>query len=511
MSTVKRRFSRGTVRLFAAAVVACCAFATTAEASERGQAERLYTKGLAELHSGNDQAAIALFDQAVAVDPDDARGRYYRALGYGHLGRYKEAVADLEIVVAADDPAIDRDRLELAYALYRLQRYDEAAAQLEIASKEDGPSTGEALMLLGIVETRRGNAEAARAALQAAESKDPSSAVPARYYQGLAAWRAGDTEAAVENFTWVSTQGGDSPYAREATAFLDRLDDGGARPYRLYAGAALEYDSNVGLVPGDDTTQAVLGVSDKGDGRAVLTAGGQYMVYASAAAHASLGYDFLQSLHFDLSEYDVQTHRVGGQADYVVGPVTMGVAGGYEYSMLDGDSLLNGGSLLPWVRVTEADLGRSEVYYRARGRDYVLSPYSEQRDSWNHAVGARQFFALGERGRDIMIGYRFDADRGDRISAEPFDYNGHQFEAGLLWAFDEDFGADLLYAYKLENYSAASGNRDDDEHHVIVRAAKRLAEYVWLTGSYVYVRNDSDNNFYEYSRHITSLGVELRY
>lgn len=480
-------------------------------ASERGQAERLYTKGLAQLHAGHTEAALALFDQAVAADPDDVHGLYYRALGYGHLGRYQEAVVDLEVVVAADDPAIDRDHLELAYALYRLERYDEAVAQLDLATQSP-TSAGEATMLLGIVETRRGNHDAARAALSKVESLDPSKAIPARYYLGLAAWRAGDTETAVDQFTWVSTQGGDGPYAREAAAFLERIRDGDTKPYRLFAGVAFEYDSNVALAPDDNNlAENVFGVSDESDGRAVITAGGQYLVYADPKLQLSLGYDFLQSLHFSLDEYDVQTHRAGGQAQYLLGPVTLGVVTGIEHSLLDGDSLVTGGSVLPWVRIDEGTLGRSEVYYRFRGRNYVLSPYSQVRDSNNHAIGARQFFALGSPDRNVIAGYRFDADQADRIAGEVYDYYGHQFEAGLDWGFHEGLYADLVYAYKIENYSDASQGRDDDEHLVMARVEKKLTDCVWMTGSYIYHRNDSDQKPYDYSRHITSLGVEVRY
>jgi tetratricopeptide (TPR) repeat protein len=501
-----------------ATVLVVAALASPSAASERGKAERLYTKGLAELHAGNDAAAIDLFDQAVAADPKDVRGLYYRALGNGHLGRYEDAVNDLRIVVAANDPVIERDRLELGYALYKLERYDEAAVELQLASQK-GRGSAEALVLLGIVETRRGNHEAARTALARAENLDPRQAVAARYYQGLAAWRANDTDTAVDQFTWVSTNGGDSPYAKEAAAFLERIEDGDSKPYRLYAGVALEYDSNVALAPNDDfVAENTYDITDEDDGRAVLTAGGQFLALATAQLRLSLGYDFLQSLHFELDEFNVQTHRVGGQGEYFWGPVSLGLSAGYEHSFLDDDSLLDGGWVLPWVRVDQGAFGHSEVYYRMRARDFTLSPYSPQRDAINHAVGARQFFSLGASDRNIIVGYRYDNDiachereaDGDPLGNQ-WDYSGHQFEAGLGWAFDEDLRAALIYAYKLENYSDASGNRDDDEHQVISRLEKRVHEYVWLAASYVFVANESDKTSFDYTRHITSLGVELRY
>lgn len=511
--------------LVAAVVFTAVAFASPASASERGKAERLYTKGLAELHAGRDEAAMTYFEQAVAADPKDVRGLYYRALGNGHLGRYDAAVADLRVVVAANDPAIERDRLELGYALYRLEKYDEAAVELELATKESR-SAAEAYMLLGIVETRRGNHDAARTALAKVENLDPKRAVAARYYQGLAAYRAGDTDAAIEQFTWVSTNGGDSPYAKEASEFLDRIESGDGKWYRLYAGLAFEYDSNVALAPDDDFTREITyDISDEDDGRAVIQAGGQFLAASTSNFALSFGYDFLQSLHFDLEEFNVQTHRLGGQGEYFLGPVSLGLAAGYEHSFLEDESLLDGGTVLPWVRVDEGPLGHSEFYYRMRARNFTLSPYSPVRDSINHAVGARQFFSLGATDRNIIVGYRYDNDIASH-EREPsgadlgniYDYSGHQFEAGLGWAFDEDLRAGLVYAYKLENYSDASAplanpsdGRDDDEHQVITRVEKRVHEYIWLAASYIFVANQSDQKSYDYTRHITSLGVEARY
>lgn len=486
--------------------------APPAHASSGGRAERLYTKGLGELHAGRNDAAIALFQQAVAENPKDMHALYYRGLGYGRAGRWEDAVTDLKVVVASGDSAIERARLELGYALYRVERYDDAAAQLEIASKQ-GPAAGEATLLLGIVESRRGNHEAARAALAKVAAMDPSKAVAARYYQGLAAYRAGDNAAASEHFTAVTREGGDSPFVAEARSFLDSMGSGVTnKPWRVYAGLAFEYDSNVALAPDDDNlAENVYGVSDQSDGRAVITAGGRYALVSNEKLRIAAGYDFLQSLHFDLERYDVQTHKVGAEAEYRIGRVSLGLAGVYEHSLLDEESLLNGGTVLPWARVDEGWFGRTEVYYRFRGRDFVLSPYSPQRDSINQAAGVRQFIHLGARTRSLVIGYRFDNDSADRTIGDKFNYDGNQFEVGLEWMLDFGLRAEALYAYRMEDYSPSSNDRDDDEHQAMVRVEKRLTDLLWLNASYIFRDNQSDQKTFEYTRHITSLGVEVRY
>lgn len=511
LSGDRRPAARRHVGVWAAALLLAASLAGTAEATEGGRAERLYTKGLAELHAGHRDAAVALFQQAVDADPDDIHGLYYRALGYGHLGRFEDAVTDLKKVVAADNPSIDRDRLELGYALFRLERYDEAATELEISILND-ESTADATMLLGMVETRRGNQEAAQSALAKVESLEPARALPVRYYMGLAAYRAGDNATAAEQFSWVADQPGNNPYARESKAFLERIREQGGRPYRLHAGTAFEYDSNVALAPDNaNLANNVYGISNKSDGRAVITAGGKYQHQFTPEIGASAGYDFLQSLHFDLQEYDVQTHQFGAEAHYIRDAITVGLATGYEHSLLDGDSLLNGATVLPWLRYDEGDFGRSEVYYRMRYRNFLPSAFSPVRDNVNNAAGVRQFFSLGAHDRNFILGYRFDSDQASEVVGRLYNYNGNQFEFGLDWAFTDTLRADALYAYRIENYDAASGDRDDHEHQILSRLQKRVAPYTWVSASYIYRDNQSDQLSYDYTRHIVSVGIELRY
>jgi Tfp pilus assembly protein PilF len=504
--------------------VLALAVAAPSFASEKGNAERLYTRGLAEMHAGHDAAALALFQQAVTADPKDVHALYYRALGYGHAGQYKEAAADLKIVVAAGDPTIYRDTLELGYAEYRLNHFDDAAAALQSAVQRPR-AAGEATLLLGIVEIRRGNYAVARANLAKVEALDASLALQARYYQGLAAYRAGDEGTAVAEFTWVSQQPGGGPFPHEASAFLDAMRQNGAKRYRLYAGVALEYDSNVQLAPDSDSlSHGVYGISNKDDGRTVFTAGGKYSLLSTPSWNVAIGYDFLQSLHFDLDSFDVQSHQASVETSWVRGPLTLGMAGAFDYDMLDEKSLDVGGYLLPWARWDEGAFGHTEVYYRLRHRNFVEQPYSPVRDSLNNATGIRQYFSLGMPTRNIVIGYRFDSDEADHGSAtaalngHQYDYHGDQFEGGVQWDFGHDWFADAVYAYKLENYAHASGfvsltgdSRDDDRHTVIARVEKRLNEYLWLNASYIFRFNSSDENSFQYTRHITSLGLEARY
>ncbi|HYB98710.1 MAG TPA: tetratricopeptide repeat protein [Candidatus Limnocylindrales bacterium] len=488
----------------AAAAALVLLAARPAVAVDSARCERLYTKGLAELHADRVPQAIALMEEAVEADPSDLHARYYRAVSYGRAARFEEAVADLRLVVAGN-AAIENADLELGYALFKLGRHEEAAAPLQRARLH--PVTAErAAVLYGMNELRRGRHAEARQGLSAAEASPT-----ARYYRGLAAYRAGDKAAAEADFAYVVQNAPDSEIGRQARVFLEQIGETDAVVFRLHGGAAMEYDSNVALAPDDDFIASLYGVSDEDDFRTVITAGAAYSPYVTSRTHLSFAYDFLQSLHFDLDEFDVQTHKAQGQLALFRGPATIGLTGQYEFSLLDFESLAHGITAFPWIRFEEEGLGRTELYYRMRYRDFVHDDFDPLRDNVNHAPGIRQILDLGAPGRVLMFGYRFDFEDATAGIGRRFEYLGHQVEAGVEWPLTDAMTASAMYAFKVKDYDDASRGRDDEEHHVITRVEHRLNRFLWLAGSYVFRGNYSDKANFEYYRHIVSLGLEARY
>ncbi|MFT4572312.1 MAG: Tfp pilus assembly protein PilF [Hyphomicrobiaceae bacterium] len=500
------------VRCTIAVLVAfACGAASPSFATESGRAERLYSKALVEFHADRPEAAATLLEQAVALNPQDAQAQYYLGVTLGRLGRLDEAADALQIA-AERAPSLLRADLELGWVLISAGRHDEAAVVLAQARGRES-TAGRANLLDGINEVRRGNYAIARERLNTAVTTDPSQVVPARYYRGLAAYEAHDLVAAEEDFSYVAETVPTDQMGIEAQKFLDRIGDELTPSFRMRAGIGFEYDSNVSLAPNDDSlSRDQLGITNKDDVRTVLTAGGSYAIHADENFQVSVSYDVVQSLHADLSEFDLQTHRLGAQVAHFRGPITLGLNGTWGYSFLDTESFLSEGALMPWLRVAEGEFGHAELYYRLRNRDYILDPFAAPRDSFNHTAGARQFFYLDGSDRYVSLGYRWDHDDADNAVGKRFNYDGHQFEAGVGWRFAGEITADAIYAYKLEDYSHPDAlGRDDDEQTVVVRAEKRLGRLLWATASYVTRLNDSNQAAFDYDRHIGSVGLEARY
>jgi tetratricopeptide (TPR) repeat protein len=488
--------------------------ASAALASE--QSERLNTRGVVEFHAARYAEALRLFDQAVQADPDDPYGRYYRGMTRGRLGDYAAAVEDLRAALAKK-PDLEQAPLELGVALVQTGAYRDAIPWLEQAQKS-ADIAAQASLFVGIAHLRLGETAAARPALTRAAVADSSLEVPARYYQGVADYLDGQLAAAEAHFSYVASANPSSDMGREAVAFLSQIHAGGPRRrYYLYGVAGFEYDSNVVLAPSNEAIKSSLGISKQSDGRAVLEAGGTYAPWRSEHTALTLGYDFYQSLHFELDRFNLQDHRPSAQFVVNAGRYQFGILGRYDFYLLRTDSFLQEGTALPWVTVSAGSAGRTEIFFRLRRRDFLKAPFSGLLDSFNYSPGVRQYLYLGAPERYLVLGYRFDREDPINQRGDQFAYDGNEVNGGIGWTFPARLSVEAEYAYRHEGYAEASAQpvgsdrRRDDDHQVIVALHEDLSDRVRVTGAYLATFDSSNQALFDYNRHVGSVTLEVRY
>jgi Tfp pilus assembly protein PilF len=495
-------------------------------ASERSQV--LSSRGLVEFHAARYAKALELFEQALSDDPTDVSARYYCATARARLGDYNGAIADLKAVLAAQ-PNLDQAALDLGVSLIETKQYSEALPWLEQAQRSSALDA-RASLFLGIASLRCGQLEKAQANFERA-AKDPEQQVTARYYEGVTAYQAGNWSGAAESFDYVVNTTPDSPMGREAAAFLVKLGKGQHRRYQLYASLGFLYDSNVILAPstGAGGAESVLGVSQQGDFLATIAAGGAAVPWRTETTQLLVGYDFYQSLHKDLHQFNLQDHGPNAQISTQLGPVGLALLGRYDYYFLEDQSFLQEATALPWATVALGSLGRSEIFYRMLRQDYKTQAFSV-RDCFDHAVGARQFFYMGSPDRYVSIGYQYDQDApviSNRLvsegvftsaAAESFGYNGNEVNAGAGWPLPLDAMVEGTYAYRYQHFSSesaaftASGNRrHDDENLVVIAIRKQLQAHLAVSVGYLGDFNYSNDARFKYDRSIVSLMLEGRF
>lgn len=496
------------------AVICGLLLASAAAASE--QSERLSARGLVDFHAARYPAALQLFDQAVHADATDAYALYYRGMTHGRLGDYAAAVSDLRAALA-QKPDLEQAPLELGVALVQTGAYREAIEPLEAAARN--PDTeAQAALFLGIAQLRQDQFDAARRNLARAAAKDASLEIPARYYQGVIDYREGQFADAENHFSYVATTSPDSDMGREAAAFLVQLHTAAPRRrYYLYGMTGFQYDSNVVLAPSNEAVKNSLGISKQADGRAIIEAGGTYAPWRTEHAELSVGYEFYQSLHFDLDQFNLQDHRPSAQFVVNAGRCQFGILGRYDFYLLRTDSFLQEGTALPWITVNDGPAGRTEIFFRLRRRDFLKAPFSGLLDGFNYAPGIRQYFSLGAPERYLALGYRFDREDSINQSGDQFSYDGNEVNGGIGWTFPARLSAEAEYAYRHERYDQASAQpvgsarRRDDEQQVIAAFHKELSDQLRVTAAYLGTFNGSNKPLYQYDRHVGSVTLEVRF
>jgi len=408
-------------------------------------------------------------------------------------------------------------RCEMLYSkgLARLHAGDYAGArQLFDAAVQADPADAHALYYRATVRGRVGDYAGAADDLRGALERDPS-LDQAALDLGYVLLKLGRYDEATERLEEARSRPRVSAQAEILLRSNETMRQAGAqagRRYQLMARLGLEYDSNVALAPSDDPLRiGLLGGKNEADGRMVADAAAVYTVYRSQDLSFSLRYNLATSVHFDLEDFNMQTHRLSGDLIAGTGMLRYGVTGSYAYSINDGDNFLLEANAIPWLRVLERDFGHTDFYYRLWTRDVLDDTLSPLSDAINNSVGVRQFVYLGRTDRYLLAGYRYDHDDPQHSAGSAFQYDGHQLEAGLGWALAPDLRGEAIYAFKAENYPDSSAGREDHEHTLWLRAEKGITDWAVLVAQYALRINDSNEKAFEYDRHIVSLAIELSY
>lgn len=503
----------GRGRLLAGAALTCALallVPTAARATEKSEA--LTARGMVELNKGDTRAAIALFDQAIEADPEDAMALYQRGGAHAKEEKYAEAVPDLEKALKLR-PDLDEAALELGIAQVELTHYDEARPWLRQAQRR-ADLDGQASFFLGIADLRQGDLDQARTELERARAKDPTVDTSSRYYLGVIEYRLGNRYAAREHFLAVQDESADSAVGRESAEFLDLIRAGEGARAQVYGAVTVEYDTNVVLAPTNGTPPGT--ISNQADGRVTLNAGGVYVPWRSERARLSVGYDFYQNLQFQLTEFNLQDHRPTVQFAYDFGPVRAGFLTQYDFFFLDASKFLSQVTAMPYAVIPETDIGRTELFARFEWLDYLQTSF-DQLTGYDYSGGVRQVFNLDDQGRDVWVAYQ--CERMDTTQSKLYAYGANSVEVGLIWPLPWRSTAQVGYRFRVEEYNSATadaflpvGNpRQDQEHRAGVAFRKDLNDLVSLVAAWIGTFNVSNKDAFQYNRQIGSLGVEVRY
>ena len=499
------------------AMLLACAIAAPAAANTRSQ--QLYAKGLIPYHAQRWAEAQRLFNDAVLADGEDAVALYYRGLTAARLGQPTDAIRDLEHALALR-PDLEPAVLDLGILYTETGQYASAQQWLERAHQQPANRFA-AAFYLGLVSLRTGKYEAA-ASRFAEASKDPALRQAALYYQGLALLRDGETGAAKALLGTVESGPGELETTQVAKQYLTSppaaVVSGEPSGFSAHANAGFGYDSNVALVPDSSAAQVGLDTDGESDGFFRVGAGAGYTWADDALGSANLGYNLYQSVHFSESTYDLQSHRLNLTLATALGRFWQaGIAGIYDFYLLDYQSFYQGGRGTPFVNFFTGDIAATQIFYSFGGQDFFRGPFDPFRDAYVNAAGVRQYFLLGAADRFLSIGYRWDDYDPLSSDGTDFAYMDNMFDVQVDFGLFDWGHGQVGYLFDLQDYDHPNSRtnftkrRHDKQSQMVVQFSRRFTDLIAADIAYLGIFNDSNIPDFEYNRSIIQANVWLHF
>jgi len=492
------------------------------------EAEVAYAKGIAEYGQGNYLDALEHFRTAFNLTPDDANVRFYFGLTQSRLGEFPEAIPHLEKALQLD-PSLQHVHYHLGFAYFQAERYPEALMQFQRAEQFD-PENAAVQFYQGFILYQLQRYREVLPPLERAIQLDPALTMSGQYYRGLALFELARDPQARQAFEAARAIDPASSIAQNAQRYLDALKarERERRLWQVDGNVSLQYDDNVILEPND------IAISREADGSMVFGITGRVFPVREPLWHIGAAYDFFQSVHFTLREFDIRSHSFGLFGRVQLEPVTLRLGANYTITALDNARFSETFTLTPSATIQQSDtlFALVSVQYRpenffnevAPGQD----PMVRSRDGWNVRTGFDQFVLFNKKRSYARVGYYYDIQRSD---GSDWDYNGHEVGLGLhtpLWA---GITLDLNGTFNRFNYQninsfsccidARGGlgvldandtqRRTDNRWTAGLILSRDVGPYFTVSASYTYVSNPSNLAFFDYRRNIVTLAVSGRY
>lgn len=230
-----------------------------------------------------------------------------------------------------------------------------------------------------------------------------------------------------------------------ANAETDRNKPSSGPSVDVEIAAGVDYDSNISVNQLDTNTGA-------DDFAAALELDFGVTVPAGLNTELQFGYGFSQSLHFEQSDFDLQSHLATVDLSHDFHVVEVGAAYRFAYSRLGGDPFLTMHQINPYV---SKFIGKT-VYLRAgytfadkNFEEPVVIPAPATRDAKNNAFGGDVYFFLNGVKSYIVGGYEREVEKA--VSDE-FDFHADNFRVRLAQRFPlGSRDAELSLGYKRED------------------------------------------------------------
>jgi hypothetical protein len=298
------------------------------------------------------------------------------------------------------------------------------------------------------------------------------------------------------------------------------------RWWQLQGTLGFQYDDNVVLEPNSNA----YAFGGQADGRTVFTVVGRLLATRFAPWRFGAEYTFFQSLHFDLSEFDIRSHTAGLFASVDLSRVSsLRVDANYTFTLLDNTIFSETVTVQPALSLqqTKELYAVLSVQYSRGNFFHQFIPLGQEavrdRDGWAVQAGFDQYLLLNKRNTSLRLSYHFEVSRNE---GSDWEYNGHYVALGLRTPLWWEISLDAGVGYTPRNFlhtnsfdasplaeltRADRRARDDDRIVGSVILNRPVGPYLILSAGYTHISNISNLSFFDYRRNIMTLALTGRY
>lgn len=464
-------------------------------------------KGVEALSEGREADAQRHFEKAVRANPDSAEVHYYLGLMSSRRGQQAAAIKAFQ----------EADRLDskwsglqasLGIAYYKTDELSLAESHLKKALRQNGEDAS-ASFFLGLCLQRQDRYRESIAHFQTTAKYSPELEALAWYNIGRSRAELGQIKSAKRALyrAMELDQNGDAGDAALALLMSFGAEvESESKPWSVTLGGGLEYDDNLS-VPESDFN------SGESDTAAVFDLSA---IYETDWREVELeaGYDFYQSLYFDVDDLDMHSHSISGTATTEYKEFDPSASYRYTNIRLGGD---------PYLQVHSASIGAGRVLqewwyvniaYNLQGRDFDDGDDSD-RDGLRNILAVDHYFFYRPRQLSGILSWYLEVQDAD---GSEFDYLGNRLRFNLRGPTEiKGLEVQLEVGYDFEdrdydNVTPSIGKKRWDKRHTFhTRARIPVAPPMDVVFDYRYIDSDSNLPEQDYEQNIVTLRVEMRF
>lgn len=504
----------------------CVLLPSLVRAAEQTEVE--YAKGIVEYGKGNYLEALEHFRIVVGLAPDDANARFYLGLTQLRVGESTAAIPQLERAVQLD-PSLQYVHYHLGLAYFQEQRYVDALGQFREAVQVD-PDNVAVYFYQGYALYQLKRYQEALAPFERMLQLDPTLSLSGQYYRGLTLFELQRDTQARDAFEAARATDPASTIGLNAQRYLEAIKarERDQRLWQVSGSVSFQYDDNVILEPNS------IAISRQADGSTVFNVTGRVFALRTPLWQLGAEYDFFQSLHYNLHDFDLRSHTFGVFSRLKLDRVTLRLDANYTNTALDNAPFTESFTVQPNITIKQTDslLALVSVQYRPENfYNEVLpgqDPAVRSRDGWNVRTGFDQFWLFNKQQAYARLGYHYDTQHTD---GSDWDYNGHEVSLEVqtpLWAGVMFNVNGSYYRFNYQNVNSYSccvdargglgilnaddtQSRTDNRYTAGVALSRDMGPYLTLSAGYTHINNQSNLAFYDYRRNLVTLAVSGRY